>query len=140
MSVARYEHLRPATVTVVVAVMLFQAVAGIAAGIALFLLRHNADVLGAVPLTSGQLAGYGIGSLVVGLITGALALALGHGSNVIRYLVAAVSVLWIAGAAWAGFRYTGSARTSGIVHGLLGVTTLVLLFTQRANEFFTGRA
>jgi hypothetical protein len=79
----------------------------------------------------------GIVTLILGLITAAVASRLGRGGNGARMIVSAIQVLHIAGAL-ANVMTSGSssATGSGVLSIVLALAILALLWNSRANAFF----
>lgn len=139
MSVVASEHRRPLGVTLVVVVMSIQAVAAIVFGAIFVLGRNSQDVLDAVDWSSTQIAAAGVALVAAGVVAALLAVALGRGSNIARYLVGALALVSVASAVWGVIQWSGEAQTNGIAQGFAGVFALVLLFSGKANEYFNGR-
>ena len=76
-------------------------------------------------------------TLILGLITAAVASRLGRGGNGARMIVSAIQVLHIAGAL-ANVMTSGSssATGSGVLSIVLALAILALLWNSRANAFF----
>jgi hypothetical protein len=134
-----YEHHRPVGVTIVVVLLWINAVLSIIGGIILIAERHTSSVLDQTDWTPNGILGAGVGFIIFGLITALFAMALGHGSNFVRWLIGIIALIHVAGGIWALIDLEGTARTSGIVDGIIGLIVVYILFFERgSNEFFTG--
>ena len=112
-------------------VVLFSIVAGV------ILLLASDQVLADAGISTGTATTYAWAEIVFGVITALVAIGLGNGNNFSRLLVTLLMVLraglsvWVAVALWghAGF-------WSAVLAGLIAVLILVMLWNDRANEFF----
>ena len=98
-------------------------------------------IIGALQIISGIIAlfipapVFGVGAIVIGIITIIVSLGLFRGSNAARIIVAIVFILNIAGSIWLLLTHQESFW-SALGSAILPVIGLILLFTPKANEFF----
>lgn len=136
----RYEHHRPIGVTVIVVLMWIQGLLAVAAGLILLIERDDQSVRDQLDWTSSGITGSAIGLIVFGAITVLLAVGLGRGSNVVRFLVGIVSFLHLAGGIYIAIWWDGSARTSGIVQAAIAAAILFILFGSRSSQEYFSQA
>jgi uncharacterized membrane protein (DUF2068 family) len=135
-----YTYKRPIGVTILVVLLWIQAVILIFAGLALIFEHNDHDLLDHVSQTSNELLAYGIGSTVVGAITGLVAFALGGGSNFARWIAGLVAFIDLLGGIYSLITLDGATRGSAIVTIIVAFVVLYILFGERGSrEFFTGR-
>jgi hypothetical protein len=137
---------RPGSVTVVVVLTWISAVLEILAGVMLLVLAGVAKADGASDISFGTVLLFGIVVLLIGVITAAVASRLGKGGNGARMIITVLEVLQVAGAITALITLSRSATldsspvvSQSIATIIIGVLILVLLWNQRANEFFASR-
>ena len=126
---------RPGSVTAVVVLTWIVAVFSIVAGV--ILLLASDQVVADAGISSSSATTYAWAEIVFGVITALVAVGLGNGNNFSRLLVTLLMLLraglsvWVAVALWghAGF-------WSAVLAGLIAVLILVMLWNDRANEFF----
>jgi hypothetical protein len=134
-----YQYHRPVGVTIVVVLMWISAVLSIIGGIVLIAERHTRSVLDQTDWTPNGILGAGVGFIIFGAITALLAMALGAGSNFVRWLIGIIALIHVAGGIWALIDLEGTARTSGIIDGIVALIVLYILFFERGSkEFFEG--
>lgn len=130
---------RPFVVGLVSVLMWIQAATAAIAGVVILVERDDAQARIDTDLSSASLAWVGVWTIVWAVFTALLAYWLWKGSNVVRYLVGFVMVLWIAGGLWALIAFDGHSRTSGLLQALIAVVVLWGLFgTEKARRFFAG--
>ena len=125
----------PLGISIITIVMYIQAIFGVAGGIFLIVdkdaLAH--DISG---IDESMLLAYGIAAIVVGIITGLLAMGLRSASNGVRLFIAVIMVFHIAIGIWGLIALPG-ARMSGLLQALLaGVVLYFLSGSEDSNEFF----
>ena len=126
---------RPGSVTTVVVVTWIVAILTILAGVLFLLISDSA--LAEADISEGTATTYGIVELVLGAVIALVAIGLGRGNNFARILVSILMVLRLGVAIWAGIVLWGTGGFwSVVVAGLLALLVLVLLWNDRANEFF----
>jgi len=137
---------RPGSVTVVVVLTWISAVLEIIAGVMLLVLAGVAKADGATDVSFGTVLLFGIVVLLIGVITAAVASRLGKGGNGARMIITVLEVLQVAGAITALITLARSVTldsspvvSQSIATIIIGVLILVLLWNQRANEFFGSR-
>ena len=137
---------RPGSVTVVVVLTWISAVLEIIAGVMLLVLAGVAKADGATDVSFGTVLLFGIVVLLIGVITAAVASRLGKGGNGARMIITVLEVLQVAGAITALITLVRSVTldsspvvSQSIATIIIGVLILVLLWNQRANEFFGSR-
>lgn len=88
-------------------------------------------------LTSDGLLATGIGIMVGGGIVLLLALALGRGSQVVRWLYGIVTMVNVAFATWGVFSLHAEQRMSSVFSLVFGLIILWILFgSERTDRFF----
>jgi hypothetical protein len=94
----------------------------------------TAEVNG-VPGSAGSIAATAIVSIVLGLITVAVGVALLRGSQLARVLTTIVLALNLASAVYliAG---VPSSLWQGVINGVLALIGIILLYTRSANAYF----
>jgi hypothetical protein len=126
---------RPGSVTTVVVVTWIVAILTILAGVLFLLISDSA--LAEADISEGTATTYGIVELVLGAVIALVAIGLGRGNNFARILVSILMVLRLGVAIWAGIVLWGTGGFwSVVVAGLLALLVLVLLWNDRANQFF----
>lgn len=131
------DHQRPGGVTFIVVVAIINAIFSIAGGILIIVNNDNRRLLHESGLTKNQLAGSGWAILIVGAIGLILALALGHGSRLARFLFGIWAVLQFAGGVYAVVALHGQQRGTGAVSAAIGVIVLYLLYgSEKDREYF----
>jgi hypothetical protein len=132
---------RPGGVTFLLILLWAQALLGIVGGIALILLHDNATLLHDTQRSADTLLAWGIGAVVLGLITAAVAPALGRGNNTVRWLVGAVALLHVAGGLATIIRlHHAGTETGAIADVVAALIVLWILFADEASEaYFTAR-
>lgn len=132
---------RPVGVTILVVLLWIQAVLQVIAGAVLIFARNDADILGQADLGSGDMLALGIGAIIVGVITGLLANAIGRGSNFARWVVAVFAGLNLITGFVEIFSISGHLVASGLMTIVIALAVLYILFGERGSrEFFEGSA
>ncbi|GAA1958210.1 hypothetical protein [Agromyces allii] len=85
-------------------------------------------------LPGGGNFGAGVWAIILGIVTVVVSLGLFRGSNAARIIVTIIFVLNIATAIWL---ITLGAFWSGLFSALFPVIGLILLWSKRANAFFS---
>ena len=130
---------RPGSVTFVVVLIWISAVLEILAGVLLLVLAPAVRAAGEARLPVEALVALAVFSLVVGLITAAVAARLGQGGRGARMVVTVLEVLQLLGAVTSIMVVAHSATLSqslGTV--VVAVLVLVLLWNRQASAFFAG--
>lgn len=126
---------RPGSVTTVVVLTWIVALFSIGAGV--LLLLASDQVVADAGLSAGSATTYAWTEIVLGVITGLVAIGLGNGNSLSRLLVTALMGLRAALSLWVAFVLWGHAGFwSAVLAGLFAVFVLALLWNDRANEFF----
>lgn len=128
---------RPGSVTLVAALTWIAAILDLIAGAALVWLSFNLDTIDST-LSEADVRWYGVGTLVIGVLTAAVAAGLAMGSQGARVLVILAMVVRLAAAAYALLALGGVISWHGIVGVLISLTVIALLSTRRASDFFRG--
>ncbi|SDY86083.1 hypothetical protein [Herbiconiux ginsengi] len=119
---------RPGGVTLVAVIVWIQGLLTLIGGIIALIGAFAPGVVG------GAFLAVAIISIVIGIITIAVGFGLLRGSNGARILTTVVLVISLATAIFSLF--TTNSFWSQVVSALLAVIGLILLYTQRANEYF----
>jgi hypothetical protein len=126
---------RPGSVTTVVVVTWIVAIFTILGGLLFLFISDSA--LDEAGISESTATTYGIVELVLGAVIALVAIGLGGGNNFARILVSILMVLRLGVAIWAGIVLWGHGGFwSVVIAGLLALLVLVLLWNDRANEFF----
>ncbi|MGB9373732.1 MAG: hypothetical protein WCA82_06200 [Jiangellales bacterium] len=126
---------RPGSVTTVVVLTWIVALFSILAGV--LLLVASDQVLADAGLSTANANAYAWGEIIFGVITALVAIGLGNGNNLSRLLVTALMALRAALSVWVAIVLWGHAGFwSAVLAGLIAVLVLVLLWNDRANQFF----
>lgn len=139
MSNGSYTHHRPVGVTIIVVLLWIQALFGVIGGIYLIAAHNEASLIVELDRSSDTILAYGIGALIVGLITGLVAWALGAGSNFARWLVAIISFLNLISAVYSFIALDGVTRSTALVNAIVAVVVLYILFGEKGSEEFFER-
>lgn len=127
---------RPVGITVLVVIGAIQGLLVVATGVGLLVLSRRSEVAAESDLSGGAVAVAGGLTLLLGLVSVVLALGLARGSNVVRFLYAAIATLEVAGTTY-GLLTVRDLRTESIVALVLPVIVLWLLFGSTDScEFF----
>lgn len=128
---------RPGLVTLLLILVVIEGLFSIFVGLVLVFTRDSVTVTGDVQASSSTVALWlGILLIVIGVVYLLVARGLANGNNFSRLLVAAVTVLSIAGSVWVLFAYPGGARWSTVGSIVLGVIVLAILYSPKASAFF----
>ena len=123
---------RPGSVTFVAVLTYLNGILDIIGGVVLLLTRDQVAGAG----DSAAITTSAIVSLLLGIVTVVVARGLLRGSSVSRALVAVVMVIDILNGVLLLFT---SQVVTGVIQILWSLLIVALLFTRRANAFFTGR-
>lgn len=131
---------RPGGVTFLVVLLWAQALLGIAGGIALIALRDSGGLLHDTDRSPDTLLAWGIGAIVLGLITACVAPALGRGNNTVRWLVGAVALLHLLGGLATIIRlHHAGTETAAISDVVAALIVIYILFAEDSTEtYFSG--
>jgi hypothetical protein len=130
---------RPGGITLLMILGVIQGVIGIAGGIFLILDKDDQTLRDEVNLTSNTLVASGIGLLVAGVIILLLALRLGSGSNLVRWLYGIVTIVNVGFGVWGLFSLHGEQQMSAAFSTVFGLIVLWILFgSERTDEFFAS--
>lgn len=128
---------RPGLVTLLLILVVIEGLFSIFVGLVLVFTRDSVTVTGDVQASSSSVALWlGILLVVIGVVYLLVARGLANGNNFSRLLVAAVTVISIAGSVWVLFAHPGGARWSTVGSILLGVIVLAILYSPKASAFF----
>jgi len=117
---------RPGGVTLVAVIAWISGAINIIAGILLMF----------AAIMAPEALWFGLIQLALGIITIVVSLGLFRGRNVARIIVTVIFVLNLISAVFVIF-FQQAQIWSGIASGILVLIGIVLLWTRRANEFFT---
>lgn len=131
---------RPVGVAIVVGLTWLVAFLDIAAGAFLFFLSFQEDTIAEAGITAGDVRAYAILIALVGLLTAAVAIGLGAGSNLSRVVVIALMVVRIGGGIWALAGIGDMTTWSALYEIGLGLLVIAMLSTRSASDYFRGRA
>lgn len=111
-------------------------------GSIIFLLnRNNEDVQRVGDVTSGQLTGYAIAGIVIGVVVILVAFALRNGSNFARYLIGFIALLRLATLIWLVIAYHSVHWYNAFwPMALYALVFGYLFFDEDAKRFFEARA
>ncbi|RDV44151.1 hypothetical protein DOE76_14000 [Leifsonia sp. ku-ls] len=123
---------RPGSVTFVAVLTYLNGILDIIGGVVLLLTRDQVSGAGG----SAAITTSAIVSLLLGIVTVVVARGLLRGSSVSRALVAVVMVIDLLNGVLLLFT---SQVVTGVIQILWSILIVALLFTRRANAFFTGR-
>jgi hypothetical protein len=124
---------RPASVTIVVVLTWLSALGSIVSGILALLLSDS--VLAEADVEKSTATAYGWIGIVLGVVIALVAIGLGRGNTLARVLVSGLMVLRIVIGIWAMFVLPDSIVSGAIVAGI-ALIVLILLWNQKANNFF----
>lgn len=128
---------RPGLVTLLLILVVIEGLFSIFVGLVLVFTRDSVTVTGDVQASSSSVALWlGILLIVIGVVYLLVARGLANGNNFSRLLVAAVTIVSIAGSVWVLFAHPGGARWSTVGSILLGVIVLAILYSPKASAFF----
>ncbi len=128
---------RPGLVTLLLILVVIEGLFSIFVGLVLVFTRDSVTVTGDVQASSSSVALWlGILLIVIGVVYLLVARGLANGNNFSRLLVAAVTIVSIAGSVWVLFAHPGGARWSTLGSILLGVIVLAILYSPKASAFF----
>jgi hypothetical protein len=131
---------RPGGVTLLMILGVANGLIAIAAGIFLILDRDETELLELTNMSENQHVTVGVGAIVFGVIAILLALALGGGSNVVRWLYAIVAMVSAGFGVWGLFALHGEQQLSAAFQLVFAVAVLWILFgNPRSDQFFEGR-
>lgn len=124
---------RPASVTIVVVLTWLSAIGSIVSGVLALLLSDS--VLAEAEVEKSTATAYGWIGIVLGVVIALVAIGLGRGNTLSRVLVSGLMVLRIVIGIWAMFVLPDSIVSGAVVAGI-ALIVLILLWNQKANEFF----
>lgn len=124
---------RPASVTIVVVLTWLSAIGSIVSGVLALLLSDS--VLAEADVEKSTATAYGWIGIVLGVVIALVAIGLGRGNTLSRVLVSGLMVLRIVIGIWAMFVLPDSIVSGAVVAGI-ALIVLILLWNQKANDFF----
>lgn len=131
----QYPARRPGTGTLVMVLTWIVAVLTITSGV-LFLLA-DASALLAAGLSWSAANTYGVMAIVLGVVIALVAVGLGNGNSLARFLVSLLMVLRIGVAVWAAVMLWGYSGFWAVAFaGLVSLLVLLMLWGAKANAFF----
>jgi hypothetical protein len=129
---------RPGSVTFVSALTWLVALLDLLAGAAMIWLHYHPGDFG-IDLASDNLLWFGSATLVLAVLTAAVAAGLAMGSQGARVLVILVMVLRIAAAAYGLGQVGGQVAWQAAIQVIVALLVIGLLSTRRASAWFRGR-
>jgi hypothetical protein len=129
---------RPGTVLTVVVLTWVQAAIDIIAGVALMIVSADANALADLDAGRGAVLTAGIVTTVFGILVGLLAMWLNAGAPAARMTVSVVMAIQIVGGIVGLFSFGMAQISESIVTVLIAIGVLALLWSQKANEYFTS--
>lgn len=138
---------RPGLITVLVVLTVIGGVFSLIGGLTLVLTRNSSQVVDQVAAQDGLSRSTGstvalwagIVAMVIGAIYLLVAKGLGNGNSFARAVVAFFTVLSIIGGFFTMFGVAHGTRWSGLISVLFGLVVLAILYSRRANAFYSGR-
>lgn len=128
---------RPGGITLLMILGVIQGVLAFLTGLILAIESDNATLQEESQLTSDGLLAAGIGIMVGGGLVFLLALALGRGSQVVRWLYGILTMFNVAFATWGVFSLHAEQRLSAVFSLVFGLIVLWILFgSERTDRFF----
>ena len=128
---------RPGGVTFVAIIAMIIGFMSLVAGF-VFLLGDSQGMSDA-GISEGTATAYGWGELILGVITLLLAIGLWNGAGWARLVVTAFMIVRIIGSIWVAFALSGHGGfLIGTIAGGLAVIVLLLLWNNRADDFFNA--
>ena len=130
---------RPRGVTVVAILVLLQALASLALGIALIAGRYDASVQADVPGGTWVAVVAGIAVVVFALAQAVVARSLWVGRSWARLVVAGFELIDVLLGVQVTLTQTGSGFWNGLVKIALALLVIALLYAGRSDEYFAGK-
>jgi hypothetical protein len=128
---------RPGGITLLMILGVINGIASIVAGILLVLDKDDAKLLELTNMSENQHTTAGVVAIAFGVLAILLALALGGGSNIVRWLFGIVAMFNAAYGVWGLFALHGEQQLSAGFQLVFSVIVLWILFgSQRSEEFF----
>lgn len=128
---------RPGGITLLMILGVLQGALAFLTGLLLAVESDNVTLQEESQLTSDGLLAAGIGIMVGGGMVLLLAVALGRGSQVVRWLYGIVTMFNVAFATWGVFSLHAEQRLSAVFSLVFGLIVLWILFgSERTDRFF----
>jgi hypothetical protein len=128
---------RPGGVTLLMVLGVIQGLITFLAGLFLAVESDNATLREEAQMTSDGLMAAGIGIMVGGGVVLLLALALGRGSQFVRWLYGIVTMVNVSFATWGVFSLHAEQRMTSVFSLVFGLVILWILFgSERTDRFF----
>lgn len=128
---------RPGGITLLMILGVIQGVLAFLTGLILAVESDNVTLQEESQLTSDGLLAAGIGIMVGGGLVLLLAVALGRGSQVVRWMYGIVIMFNVAFATWGVFSLHAEQRLSAVFSLVFGLIVLWILFgSERTDRFF----
>lgn len=129
---------RPGGITLLLILGVIQGVLVFLTGLILALESDSETLQQESQLTSDGLLAAGIGIMVSGGVILLLAVALGRGSQVVRWLYGIVTMVNVSFATWGVFSLHAEQRLSAVFSLVFGLMVLWILFgSERTDRFFS---
>lgn len=129
---------RPSGITLLMILGVIQGLLAFLTGLILALESDNATLQDESQLTNDALLAVGIGIMVGGGVILLLAVALGRGSQVVRWLYGIVTMFNVSFATWGVFSLHAEQRLSAVFSLVFGLIVLWILFgSERTDRFFS---
>lgn len=128
---------RPGGITLLMVLGVVQGLFTFLAGLLLAVQSDNETLQQESQLSSDSLLAAGIGIMVGGGVVLLLAVALGRGSQVVRWLYGIVTMINVSFATWGVFSLHSEQRMSAVFSLVFGLMILWILFgSERTDRFF----
>lgn len=129
---------RPGGITLLMILGVIQGLLVFLTGLILTLESDDATLQEESQLTNDALLAVGIGIMVGGGVILLLAVALGRGSQVVRWLYGIVTMFNVSFATWGVFSLHAEQRLSAVFSLVFGLIVLWILFgSERTDRFFS---
>lgn len=129
---------RPGGVTLLMVLGIIQGLMTFVTGLILAIESDNQTLIDESQMSSDALLATGIGIMVGGGIIVLLAVSLGRGSQLVRWLYGIVTMVNVAFGAWGVFALQAEQRLSAMFSLVFGLIVLWILFgSERTDRFFS---
>jgi hypothetical protein len=130
---------RPFGVTLLMALGVIGGILNIVGGIFVIVDSEDQKLIDAAKMTKDELTGAGVGMIIGGTVLLVLAILLGKGSNVVRWIYGIVAALNAGVALYAIISFHSEQRFAGALSLAMNLFVLWILFSEHGSrEFFEG--
>lgn len=129
---------RPGTVLTVVVLTFVQAAVDVIAGIGLIVASQDANLLASLEGGEAAVLTAGIVTLLFGVAIAGLAVWLNGGANGARMTITVVMAIQIVGGFFTLFQFGTGQLAEAVMTLAVAIGVLALLWSERANEYFTS--